>query len=75
MTEPAWIIGGFGLLFTAVAYLTIRQSIHDRATAITNERLDSIQKTLDKMDEKFNMFMKSEIDTLKELVNSIRKDE
>lgn len=65
--EP-WQIVFISLYGGVLAYLAISQIQQGKTLSAMNTMIDQIMKTQERQEKKLDLFLKSEIDTLKELV-------
>jgi hypothetical protein len=65
--EP-WQIVFISLYGGVLAYLAISQIQQGKTLSAMNTMIDQILKTQERQEKKIDLFLKSEIDTLKELV-------
>lgn len=65
--EP-WQITFISIYGAVLAYLALSQIQQGKMISSMSTMLEEIKRNQDKVDEKLNVFLKSEIDTLKELV-------
>lgn len=65
--EP-WQIVFISLYGGVLAYLAISQIQQGKTLSAMNTMIDQILKTQERQEKKLDLFLKSEIDTLKELV-------
>jgi hypothetical protein len=58
MEATFWVLGGYGAVLMAIGGVVFRQT----------SQIAVLQKTVDHMVAKMDLFLKTEIDTLKELI-------
>jgi hypothetical protein len=68
--EP-WQIVFITLYGGVLAYLLLSQVQQGKIISSMSTMLEQVSKKQDKLDEKLNLFLKTEVDTLKDLVGKI----
>lgn len=68
-----WIYGGFILVFTAIAYLFIKMSELNKSANDAKAALPIINAKLDELNNTLRMFLKQEIEVLKDIAKSNRE--
>lgn len=59
-----WILGGFGAV---IAWLVMNNIQQDRKLAVIEKSVQHVGEKVDELKDTLNLFLKTEMDTLKEL--------
>lgn len=68
-----WQVAFISIYGGALAWVIITLIQHGKSISSMSTMIEQMMKLQDKMDQKLNLFLKSEIDTLKDLVEKIGK--
>jgi len=76
MDHTVWVYGALVLLFTISGGLIVRLgALQNKVTRLENkaDEWSEVKSELVKINNKLDMFLKQEIDTLKEIANSVKR--
>jgi len=60
----------FGVMVPVIGWLVLNNLQQDKKLISIEKTLENVEEKLDKLTEKLNLFLKTEIDTLKDLAKS-----